>query len=328
MRLDSLDGGVKPRIVLLQTSSTRLEQFIKDKLKLKFMCNVDSELDISTRQDYKLIREVTGISPPFAERWLVTINLDRNNDKDLMNLIHQSSTCCFFCTCSHYGTYKKFLADVKNMQGVFDFYITYLRRVDLLYLYDAFVPLDNRLTKVLFDYVAQSYGNDIDKIFELLIHLNQGEKVESRKDITSICGSGGLSTESYIFQLLKPLGSTERGVKTTIRNRMKAGVDLGESLSFTTLYNYMARNIMLFIELKMLIISGVVYKTVRKLPDNFDERALSKYQKYIWQLKSIPMSDFLRLRECLGEKAWRTELDFTSFIYKYYAVRGANLLCQ
>ena len=219
-------------------------------------------------------------------------------------------------------------AILKDMNGVFDFYINYLRRPDFLYLYDAFTLSDNKLNKQLFDYAVQSYSGDIEAVFELLIHLNQGEKFENRKEIAEICGLGSLSIESYIFTLLKELSGSDKGLATVIKNRVKAGVELGEAIGFSSMYNFMSRSLLLFCELKMLVMSGIVYKTVRNLPDTFDEKALSRYQKYIWRLKEIPLSDLLRLRQCMGKKAWRSELDFLNFIYRYYNMKANMTLAQ
>lgn len=211
------------------------------------------------------------------------------------------------------------------MSGVLDFYIQYLRKNDLLYLHDAFTTTDNRLPKAMFDFVSQSYASDIDAVFDLLTHLNQGEKFLTRKSIQEVCGVGGQSIESYIFALLKPLSGSSKGYKTTIRNRLKYGLDLGDTLKYPTLYNFMSRSILLFCELKMLMISGKVYKRVSHLPDFFDEKALARYQKYIWRLRELPMSNLLRLRLAMGTTTWKTEIDLISFIYRYYSLRGKEL---
>lgn len=323
MRLSDLDSkNLNISVLLLQTPSTKLTMFLQDKIKRKYNCKSESILDVATKGDIKKIKDVTGVKPPFSEKWYVQIDLDKLYEKTLIQNIKASSTCVFFCTCSKYGTFKKFKDELKDKDGVVDLYITYLKRPDFLYLYDAFTLSDNKLTKQLFDYVAKSYAGDIEAIFELLIHLNQGEKFESRKDIADLCGLGGLSVESYLFDLLKDISGSDKGLMTVIKNRTKAGVDLGTALGFKSMYNFMSKSIQCFCEIKMMLMSGVVYKSIRKLPDSFDEKALSRYQKYIWRLKEIPMSDLLRLRQCMGETSWSDELDFLNFIYRYYGLKA------
>lgn len=327
MRLSDLDSkNLNINVVLLQTSSIKLQMFIQDKIKRKFKCKNEAIIDINSKSDFKKIKEVTGIKPPFSSKWYIEIDLDKLHDKTLVQYIKASTTCVFVCTCSRYSTFKKFKEELKGKEGVLDFYINYLRKPDFIYLYDAFTTSDNKLTKQLFDYVAKSYAGDIEAIFELLIHLSQGEKFDSRADIAKVCGLGGLSVESYIFDLLKPLSGSDKGLSTVIKNRVKAGVDLGNTLGFAKLYNFLSKSIKCFCEIKMLMMAGVVYKSIYKLPSSFDEKALAKYQKYIWKLKEIPMSDLLRLRQCMGSKKWLNELDFLNFIYKYYSLKARLLL--
>ena len=207
MRLQDLDSkNANPTVVLLQTPSTQLSIFMYDKLKLRFHCNSDSIVSVESKQDIKKIREILTTSPPFGEKWLIQVNLDRlSSDKDLIKSIHEASTCIFFCTCNKYKIFKQFKDSIKDINGVYDYYITYIKRPDLLYLYDALVPEDNKLSKQLFDYVAQSYSSDIDAIFDLLLALNKGDSFESRKDIADLCGLGNNSVESFLLSLIKPI---------------------------------------------------------------------------------------------------------------------------
>lgn len=329
MRLADIDAGTLDiSVALVQTPSSKMQMFLQDKLKAKYGCRSDSIIDIESKSDYKRVKAVLGVYPPFADKWFVQVNLDKTNDKELISLIKQATTCLFFCTCSKYRTFKGFKDAIKGAAGFCDFYINTLRRADFVYLYDTFSRKDNQLTKQLFDYVLKSYMGDVEAVFDLLLQLTQGTKIESRKDITEICGLGGLSVESYIFDLLKDLSGSEKGLQTVIKNRVKAGTDLCESVGLKSMYNFMNRSISLFCELKMLMISGVVYKSVRNLPDSFDEQALARYQKYIWRLREIPLSKLLRLRQRLGQTVWKSELDFLGFVYSYYYDKSLDLIAS
>ena len=320
MRLQDLDSkNANPTVVLLQTPSTQLSIFLYDKLKLRFHCNSDSIISVESKSDVKKIREVSTTSPPFGDKWLIQVNLDKVNDKELIKVIHDSLTCIFFCTCSKYKTFKQFKDSIKDVNGVYDYYVTYIRRPDLLYLYDALVPEDNKLSKQLFDYVAQSYSSDIDAIFDLLLALNKGDSFESRKDIAELCGLGNNSVESFLLSLMKPMSETEKGTHTVIKNRAKMGADLGATIGWSSFYNFFNSSLDSFIQLKVLVISGVVYKQVRDLPDSYDEQKLSKYNKYLWRLKEVPLSRFLRMKQVLLEGGrWNKPADFLRFLYCYY----------
>ena len=320
MRLQDLDSkNANPNVVILQTPSTQLSIFLYDKLKLKFHCNSDSIINVETKSDVKKVRDVLTTTPPFGDKWLINVNLDRVNDKDLVKAVHDSITCLFFCTCSKYKIFKQFKDSVKDVNGLYDYYITYIRRPDLLYLYDALVPEDNKLNKQLFDYVAQSYSSDIDAVFDLFLALNKGDKFESRKDIAELCGLGNNSVESFLLSLMKPASNTEKGINTVIKNRAKMGADLGATIGWSSFYNFFNSSLDCFIQLKVLTISGVVYKQVRDLPEAYDEQKLSKYNKYLWRLKEVPLSRFLRMKQFLLDGGrWNKPADFLQFLYCYY----------
>ena len=105
-----------------------------------------------------------------------------------------------------------------------------------------------------------------------------------------------------------------RGLKTVLRLRIKAGIDLGETLTYPTFYNYLKNGVDSCIDIKMLQISGIIYKEIKGLPEGYDEKKLSKYQRYLYKITEIPMSSFLRLANQLKEcDRWKEELDFISY---------------
>ena len=326
MRLSEIDARGVPNVVLLQTASSRLEMFIHDKLKTKLHVGAGERYKIEVKADYKQVRQLIGLNPQQGSRWFVVVNLDKQYSKDLVTLIKNSTTCTFFCTCSRYKTYKEFLNSIKDLDGVLDFYITYLRRADLVYLHDMFTTSGNALSKRLFDFVAASYSNDVEQIMELMLHLFQGEKFTSEGEIKEVCGTIGASVENFVFQMLKPLSGSDKGLRITIRRRIDVAMQIADG-DYRMLYNRLNRCLRAFCQLKMLMMAGVVYKSVAHLPSTFDEKQLVRYQRYLWRLREIPMSELLLLLQKLGNP-WINEIDFLTFMYKYYGAKGRRLLCQ
>lgn len=318
------DRNVNCNVVILQTSSDKLRMFIQDNIKRRYKSNSDTIISCKSKKDYKQVKDILNVIPPFSDKWYIEVDLDVCNDKDFVELVKESTTCIFFCDVNKYKNYKTFKEATKQVEGVFDYYITYLRKNDFIYLYDAFVPEDKRLSKALFDYVVQSYSADIESVFDLFLELARGKEINSRKDIADICGLGGNSTESFIISMLKPPPSTEKGLNKVLKNRIRAGSELAESYGYSSFYNRLRRTLMSFIQLKELIISGVVYKQVYKLPECYDEKSLSKYQRYIWRLKEIPLSRILRLYASLGNTTWRNDAEFLNFVYNYIYIEERN----
>ena len=330
MQLRDLDSKTFDiTVALVQTSSVQLSILIHDKLKKRYNCTAASTIVVANKKDLKKVREVATIVPFVGSKWFVEVDLEKAMDKELYNLIQTSTTCLFYCTSTKYQTFKKFKEGLKNQAGVVDLYINYIRRPDLLYLYDTLVPKNNLLSKPLFDYVAQSYSSDIDAIMDLFMSLGRGDTFESRKDIAELCGIGNNSVDSFLLALIKPPSDSGKGVCTVIRNRVKAGIDLGAAVGWSSFYNFLNSALTAFIYIKVLKISGVLYKTIPELPasydsDNnliagYDEAKLSRYNKYIWRLDEVPLSRLLRIKQTMldGTK-WKKQADFLCFIYNYY----------
>lgn len=327
MQLRDLDGRASSSdVILLQTPSVKLQMFMEDKLRSKLHSSQDSIIEITDKKDLKeKLKPVVGVEPPFTSKWFVKVDLDKFYDKDLVSAIKESTTCLFFCLCGKYKTFKTFKDDLKSV-SVVDFYITYLRRNDFVYLYDVFVPKDKRLDNNLFNYVVKGYSGDLDAVLQLFLELNKGTVFKSRKAISDLIGIGGLSIDSFIFSLLKPLSGSDKGLKTVIKNRLKEGTDMSQSYSIRTMYKFMSNSIWSMIQLKQLMLNGIVYSHIHDLPECYDEKVLSRYQRYIWRLKEIPLSHLLLIKQCMGEKTWTSSVDLIGFIYRYYEQKALNLL--
>ncbi len=325
MRLEDLDARTfSPRVVLLQTESTKLWMFVQDKLRRYLSTRQESMVDIKKAPDLKSVRQVMTVSPPFSRGWLVQLEaVDRERqdlvNADLFKLIKDSASCLFFIRCEKYAVYKKIKDGLEGLDDVYDMYAPFLRRPDVLYLYDAFVPESKRLKGQLFDYVVQGYSADIDSLFDIFMNLASGVKYQTRADIVDRHGIGGLSVDSFLFSLCNPVGN---GIKKVVSNRCRAVVELGGSIGFQTLYNYMCTSLKSIIELKVLLISGKVYKSVSNLPECYNESRLARYQRHIWRLNEIPLSEFLRIRQVLGDRPWGNGTDAMNFVYGYYNLKA------
>ena len=327
MLLRDLDAkNVDYNVIIFQTSSDKLRMFIQDKVKRHFRCNSDTILSCAGKKDYKQVRDISNIIPPFSDKWFIDVDLDSCNDKEFLDIVKNSTTCVFFCNVKKYAVYKKFKEGLKGLSGVFDYYINYLKRNDFLYLYDAFVPEKNRLQKSLFDYVVQSYSGDIESVFDLFLELGQGKEISSRKEIADICGVGSNSVESFILSMLKEPPSTEKGLKKVLKNRLKAGTELIDVYGISSFYSRLRNMLISFIQIKMLIISGVIYKQIIHLPSCYDEKRLLKYQRYVWRLKEIPLSRILRLYTAVGKTIWRSDIEFLNFVYKFILAEEKSIL--
>ena len=314
------------KVVLVQTSSVSLQQFIQDLVREGLGTNADTVYEAKTKATVKGIRAFFTTQPYMSKRWFCFVDLDSiGGIKELTDVIKDSTTVTFFCTTSRYANYKKFKEAVKNESFVYDLYISSLKHDDFLFLYKAIVPENNKLTKQMYDYVYQSYRYDISAVMDLFKALKNGADIQTRKEIADVCGVGSNSIENFVLSLLGTPPSTEKGVKTVLRNRVKSGIDLAETYgNWRAFYRLINSCVDCFIDIKMLKISGTIYKRVRDLPDGYDEAKLARYQRYIWRLNDIPLSLLLTLKMHLANRVWFEPSQFFEFIYYFIEERIAT----
>lgn len=322
MLLSNLDNSKgKFKVFLLQTPSDKLRLYLYDRIKVDYNCNKDTIIELKDKKDFKRVKEVAFIDSFMSDKWLVTCNLKNVSSfmKEFVELIFESTTIIFFCTADNYKTFRNFTLALKNkgVSEVYQYYLTSLRSADFSYLYNKHVQKNNKLTKQLYDFVYQGYNSSISSLMDLFEELKRGTEFQSRKDISEVCGVGGNSVESFIFSMLKDPPSTEVGMKTVLRNRLKAGLDLASIYGYNRFQNYLSSCLSSLIDLKVLLISGEIYKKVINLPDGYNESKLVKYQRFLWRIKPIPMTRFLRLATFLEGEKWSCELNLMKFIYSY-----------
>lgn len=323
MKLSMLDKAIMHnRVLIFQTSSVSMNMFVMDRIKSLLRCNQDTIRDISDKKAFKDVKEIYNVEPYLSDRWLVTVHLDKFKGKyqEIINLILDSTTVLFVCVADKYPVFKGF-RDALNrakIQQYCELYLTYMRSDDFHYLYRTIVPEKNRMPKSIADFVCQSYGADIDAEFELFRQLKEGTKVTSRKAVSDICGIGGNSIDSFVMSLLKEPPKTAKGASTVIKNRLRAGEDLAQVYGYKKFHAYLSSCIKQLMDLKMLIMSGVVYNHIPELPKAYDEQKLMRYQRYIWRVRKLPFSRLIRLKSFVGDTVWRSNIDLFGCVYGYY----------
>lgn len=311
-----------PQVVVVNTASEVLLDFLVTQLKKKYDCTKEAVIKLEKQTDIAEIKTLYGLLPPTADRWFVQADLDKLYCKELVEAVKKSNTCIFFLTSKKYATSKSFMSAIdKFVENKVYFYLNRLRKKDFNFLYEMYVQGNNRLIYSLYNYVYQAYNADVDAVMKLFIELNKGEEFKSRKAIAELCGIGSNTTQSFALSLLKPISGKEKGLRRMIRDRVKAGIDLVDTYTARTLYNYVCSNIRIFTEMKGLLIAGIVYdKIPNDLPESYDLQGLQRNQKYLDKVKEIPLSRLLLLYNCLMERYWKNSEDMLNFLYNYYAV--------
>ena len=318
--------GISPSAVIVQCPSNILSLFIEDKLKALLGSTQDTVFTLKSKKDLKEIHMICNIQPFQSKKWLYIVDLDSYApDKEFFNLVKESSTICYLLTCSKYSTYKKVKEDLKSVQPLWDFYIGYLKSVDMGFLFNEFVVKTGKeslVSKDLYTYIKEGYSGDVDAVMMLFDYVrssDSSEKPLTKSKVTELCGLGGNTLESFVLTLLRSAPkASKKSFDSIMRRRFKAGAELAEVYGWNKLGNYLNKIVYNIMCIKELQISNTIYKGIRNLPEGYDEKTLSRYNRYLWVTKNIPMTRVLRLKATLSERQWNSATDFMLFMYKYY----------
>ena len=318
--LDSTRGNIK--VCLVQSPSVQLVLYLQDKLRNQFGVTRNTLIDLSGNAELSMLKTVQNVEPLDSDRWFVLYNYGKKNKvklADVVSLVESSTTVVYFITVENYKFYKDVKSALKGVDFVYDFYLPYLNRANMSYLYMSIVDKNKQMTHNLYEFVCKNYSSDVDSVMTLFKTLQQGYEVKKQSDITKICGLGSNTIENFVFSLLKDAPETERGLKTTVVNRLKVGYALAEIYNYRSFYNFTLSAVKRILDIKQLRISGAIYKSMKELPSGFDENHLERYQKYIYRINNIPTTRILRLYFHLSKRNWSLgDIAFQQFIYNYY----------
>lgn len=323
MLLDAIDkskGNIK--VVLIQSPSIQLVLRMQDKIRTMFGTTRDTLITLESRQDMSMLKSVQNVEPIFSERWLVLYEYGRKPKAklaDVLDVIRSSTTVVYFITVENYKYYREVKNALKGVDFVYDFYLPYLNRVNMGYLYYDMVEADKRMSSGLYDFVCKNYSRDVDAVMTLFGALAQGYEVTKQTDITAICGLGSNTVENFIFSLLQDPPTSKRGLDTILKKRLTEANAFAEMYTFHKFYNYALSTVRRILSVKELRISGAVYKRMDNLPAGFDDQHLEKLQKYLWRINKIPTTRILRLYYHLSNCRWADgDLAFQKTIYTYF----------
>lgn len=303
----------KENVHLLISNSSLAEMYVYDELKKVCNATLESIYRVETRSDFKEILELANIQSYLSKRWLFIINYSKL--KGLCKLhkgLFSIKSVCFLVTVKNYQDYKDFKELVPTCN---DLYLSVIRRNDIMYLLQGY-----SLSERVIDFITTSYFRDPEKVFKLKEQLDAGLKVEGQRDIVKLIGTSAGSINKFVFLLLAKPPSTPKGFKMVYKNRIQMGSDLIDAYGASTFKNYLTAAVKDVLYIKMLYEEGIIFKSIRGIPECYDEKRLSKYNIYLETIgNEIPYNRINRLYCMLKESGvWYSDRDMLCFLYKYY----------
>lgn len=307
-------------VVLLQTPSELLEIFVEDRLKAFAKASSETSFKVDSKKSLKEVSSTVTVEPFGAEKWFVRIDLDKVSITDISKIITENSTSIILCTVSSYQKFKKFKDIFAELDDFLSYYISYLKSLDVDYIYETLVPKEYRLDDKLYTLAKKRYSSDVDVMMKLIQGVSIGQEIRNKDELTECCGLGGATIDKFIIGLLTSTPQTAKGLKTVIKNKFRQVDELQKVLNWDKTWQYSLGTVRSISDIKMLYIGGDVYKSISRLPKGYDEKRLSKYNRYLDTIKKIPFSRILQLKSLLEENKWSNYTCFEAFIYKYMTV--------
>ena len=302
-------------VVLLQTTCDRIDELLFAKVQNRLNISNDNVIHIRTKEDFDTVKSLQGILTPTEGRWLIycdtTIFIETNN---LIDLMLHSNTCIFFIKVNYYKTYKDMKTRLKT-KNVFDYYVTYLNRPNLLYIYDSLVPKSNGLTTQVITYLSKNYSSDIEQIFQLFDALRSGKVIDKPNDVVKCVGIGGNNIESFIFSLLTPISGSTKGLKLVKKKRYSQAYSIYNALGPKRFYDFYKKTLQDFLDIQMLRLTDVVYDSLIGLEDPYNH--LARYNRYLYKFKELDISSIMRLMSFLPVD-FESQVSVYSYINDYY----------
>ena len=135
-----------------------------------------------------------------------------------------------------------------------------------------------------------------------------------------VCGASAGSVVHFAMSLLKEKSVSKKGERTVLRNRIREASELADAYGIRSFKGYLLGSVQDILDIKTLYMEGTIYRSVRDLPECYDEKKLSRYNYYFRIIvEEIPYSRilelYLELRRC---GTWNSRLEMLRFIYDYY----------
>ena len=313
-------------VVLLQTPSELLEIFVQDRLKMLAKANSETSFKIDSKKSLKEVASIISVEPFGAEKWFVLIDLDKVAIPDITKIITENSTCIILCTVSSYQAFKKFKDMFAELDDFLNYYISYFKSLDIDYVYETLVPKEYRLDDKLYLLAKKRYSGDVDVIMKLIKGVSIGLEIRDKDELTEQCGLGGATVDKFILGLLTSTPQTAKGLTLVIKNKFRQVDELQKVLDWDKTWQYSLGAIRSISDVKMLYIGGDIYKSISKLPKGYNEKRLSRYNRYLEKIKEIPFSRILQLKQLLENNRWSNYTGFEAFIYSYMTVVMKNVI--
>lgn len=319
--------------ICLMSSSSTLTAMSLRAIKSRFDIHSSFVIEVNKEAELKQALTQVNIAPLLGSRWLLLINIDNLDVKQVQKTIHgYYHSCLVLYSTSLYFKYKQLLAD-KKISGLASFnknlYLDRLSQNDIEYVLSQYnQPVSEKLVKLLSD----NYSREPDSIVEIGIQLQAGKTFSSKQDLIEAIGLGNVNVANFVVKLLTMQVNTERGLKSSLKRTLSYLNYLYQDIeSYSSIKNFILDTISGFIDIKIAMTQGKITH-IRVTPPEFQDvkrsKRFARLLRYRFVLEqSVPLERLLKYKlslESIRGTAQQALLTWLMQIYNAFpAVQSA-----
>ena len=312
--LDDIDKSCH----ILYTNSGKAELYIHDKLQK--LCGTKAFAVRSKTGDvegFSRMLILVNMLPFDGIKWFFEI--EYNKVKALVKQhkgIFEAETSLFLIKVDNFKEYSECVSLFPSANAM---YLSYVNRQNMNY-----ITKDFNISDSIRNYLSRNYSRDLEKIFILKEFLDGGGEVHSEKDVLKVCGEGSTSTTTFVYSVIKDQPKNQKSLSILLKNRVRMLYNIILQRGAAYAYNIVVSTLKDFLDLKVLYLMGNIYDTVEKLPEQYDEKKLSRYLFYLRKIEydldyNSIVNAYLFFK---GENTWHSMDDAVASLYRYYIQLG------
>lgn len=314
--------------LIVYTPSEAISFAVFSALKKTLGVSRDSILTVDNKKQLKEMYEMTLVMPLNADKWLVTLNADNFESKDIIPLLRVANNFRFvFCKTTKYGDFKRMSED----RGVKDagvatraLYLGRLESDDIDYLIEKVYKVNQcrNINPNVIKWLKKDYLYEPQAVCDLLEEIKSGALVERKADVIRLIGIGGNNVESVVISLLQLNAKDIKSYTSATRRIMKRVYDLSMKYTYDSIRNFMLSALTGVIEIKELQCAGKYRHAVKNIPENYSEIKINRLRRFERTIMTeIRLSRCLLLYRCIRDIYMpNSELALLMAINKYVGI--------
>lgn len=320
--LKTMNGNVLN--IVIYSPSPFMDYYVRQKLKDIFNVDSDFVVDVATAKQLTNAKLDSLVAPLTCDKWLIHVDTEKVSLKECLSAFKKNTASGV--TVYWVKTYRTFMqlteSDEAKELGVYlrTHRLSKIQSHEIWGLHKEIVPSHKQLDVKLMNFVIDNYSWEPQSVMQLFNHLKSGGVIENKKEIIELIGIGGNSPTKVLVKALTTGLKTEKAKKSQAMNIIKMIKDLAITYNYSTIRNFMLKDIDTFLSMKQLQVMGHYNKVKQVIPEGFDEKSINRVKRFKRTiLEDVTVARLLNLRVCLTNyKGYDAEIGLLQGFMMFY----------